>query len=632
MSPAPTAQIHAPSRASRPGFTILEITVSLAALLIISLGLVAILSAVGKTVTGGRKASRLNAAAQLIENAIRRDVSQISPQGFLVIRQQLVDNPVPLSADDVTARARRIDEVLFFRNGTFASKRTPLNPDAAPVTGRTARIYLGHGQRRPEDLTANSLYLRPLPSDRMLDPNMGLGEQASSNPNRYASSWNLLRHVLVLAKPRDVESNSYSPTPIFDVDPATTTGRTRMADSRFQVGLQPAAPSIFRSVNFTLPEPDAADVMFDSMINQSPAMSSGLVDIAATDLLEIRSMVYGYAQRDQTSGQVLPADLIDNDFPPLPATSYFANPFTPGEPVRRTRPTQPDPIDVIHNWMDNAFPAESDPTVAAPYLAQGERPGSRMRAESSTINLLSIIQNDATQAADQRNQSADIVDQRMLQSSNLLVGCTEFIVDWSFGEYDSRGRLKWYGLARGAGDTNGDGTIDGLDLVISRPYGTFDPLDPPLTSDRTEKLFKVPVPVTDPDADKDDDGDIDRNDDQDRTFRSYQHPVTPRLIYGVDPFDDGTDTVLTSHFGEIDPTYTFDSAVDAMRQTPRNSAPNQDGAGNRADNIPTKDQLPWAWPKMLRFTISITDPEVPNYESTFQFVVTIPPREDSPAN
>jgi hypothetical protein len=35
---------------------------------------------------------------------------------------------------------------------------------------------------------------------------------------------------------------------------------------------------------------------------------------------------------------------------------------------------------------------------------------------------------------------------------------------------------------------------------------------------------------------------------------------------------------------------------------------------------------------MLRFTISLTDPDVPNYESTFQFVVTLPARGDQSAN
>lgn len=623
----------APARGRR-AFTIIEITVSLAALVILSLGLVAILSAVGKTVTGGRKASRLTTAAQLIESAIRRDIEQISPQGFLVIRQQYVDglpngqfddpallgaasDRVPLSEEDTSGRARRVDELLFFRNGVFESKRTPLNPDAAPVASRTARVYIGHGQRRAEDLTANSPYSNPFPSDRMVDAGMRLGEQTPNNPNRYASSWILLRNALVLSKPRDVESNIYTPTNVFDIDPTTAAGRRRIADSRFQIGMQPAAPSIFRGVNFTYPRPAVADVIRDGFTGdpdpRGVSLASGLVDIAATDLMEIRAMVYGYAQKTGP-GRLMPAGLVQDQIPILQPDEFYSTPWDPANGVYRTRPASPEPLDIIHTWMSNALPAESDQTLQnGAYLGHGELPGARMRAEASAINLLGIIENDAATPVDQRNQSSAIVDQRMLQSSNLLVGCTEIIIDWSFGEYDALGRQKWYGPSRRAGDTNGDGAINDQDLVVTRPYGTVDPLDPGAT------LLTQPVPLLDPDGDIDDDGDIDQTD-ADLRLVPYQHPVTPRLIYGIDPLDDGSHLVLTSHFGDLDPTYSYDTLLQRLRDA------------GEPDNVPGEEVVPWVWPKMLRFTISLTDPDVPNYESTFQFVVTLPPRGDQSAN
>jgi hypothetical protein len=36
------------------------------------------------------------------------------------------------------------------------------------------------------------------------------------------------------------------------------------------------------------------------------------------------------------------------------------------------------------------------------------------------------------------------------------------------------------------------------------------------------------------------------------------------------------------------------------------------------------DTLEWPWPKLLRFTIGLTDPVDPTFEQTYQFIVEVP--------
>ena len=42
---------------------------------------------------------------------------------------------------------------------------------------------------------------------------------ATGSPDQYAANWTLLRHVMLLAKPRDIDSYTFTNSAIFGVDP-----------------------------------------------------------------------------------------------------------------------------------------------------------------------------------------------------------------------------------------------------------------------------------------------------------------------------------------------------------------------------------------------------------------------------
>lgn len=189
-------------------------------------------------------------------------------------------------------------------------------------------------------------------------------------------------------------------------------------------------------------------------------------------------------------------------------------------------------------------------------------------------------------------------DQAMLSASNFVPGCTEFVVEWSFGDVypvetnnaninDERvGKLIWHGLPRWD-DVDGNGTINLGETVFAAPYrnqdftgaGTWDAavgydrhsyqVGPNLFRNVRAALVHWPTTVASNDE------------------RGSPSTLPP------------AGTPLYSFFGFIDPTY-------------------------KRPNTSFQDQIDWPWPKLLRFTITIVDPTDPTIEHTFQFVVDVP--------
>ena len=172
----------------------------------------------------------------LIEQQLRADISAMTRDGFLVIRNEYADgdgngtiNVPPVgqtNADcvflyegDEKQRLRRIDELMFFAKGKFASARTALDPQYLAESD-AARIYYGHGQRGRVPTTpfnATDRYNQPeldgtlATTGQEYDSNARLGYDYPENPNKFASEWTLLRHVTLLSPPRTAQAN---PTPI----------------------------------------------------------------------------------------------------------------------------------------------------------------------------------------------------------------------------------------------------------------------------------------------------------------------------------------------------------------------------------------------------------------------------------
>ncbi len=608
--PATIEDCREPRPARRPalrsGFTLIEIMVAVGAIALVAVGLASIFDAVGKTVSGGRRTSSLSRYATLLESQMRHDFDGMTRDGFLVIRQQWTDgvgtpggvspdglfdpgdasDQVPLYPDDPAPRGRRIDEILFFSSSgpdgeLFRTRNQSVVPGVT-VTSETAMIYLGHGQPRRVD--AGVPYVDPRIDDLNADGATILGAADAlgtppedRNPNRFASNWILTRRATLLVP---LES---APIP-FNVGTTPPLGLrpNQVANQDGQVGLLPAAASIFRSYNraFPLEFPGATDYVRPPFAETGPMLASGLVDIATTDLAEIRRIVMSSVAdpvpppTNPFEVFLLPRDIIrDTNLPPNPSGRFVFVAAEDPAPNRRADP--PLALDGQHAWMADAFPTQSDPRpdIGNDYPADDvvDPQGVRVRVESQARNFLETISRpDPLESITAR------ADQLMLTSGALLPHCSEFIVEWSFGQIDAlTNETLWYGPSRRPADTSGDGQIDvASDASVTTPYPKND-------DDR------LPVPF---------------RRDEFKLNRGEPY-VSQHLIYGRAPREE--DAVHTSYFGYIDPTISP-------------TAPGGTG-GPAADGV-----IPWAWPRMIRITVSLTDAIDPSIESTFQFIFDVP--------
>ncbi|MEQ1731993.1 MAG: hypothetical protein ABL982_26770, partial [Vicinamibacterales bacterium] len=116
------------------------------------------------------------------------------------------------------------------------------------------------------------------------------------------------------------------------------------------------------------------------------------------------------------------------------------------------------------------------------------------------------------------------------------------------------------------------------------------------------------------------------------------HPVNASLIH-FPAAGSRNRGPLYSCFGYIDPLYVpattandigFDSNVNPPNDTTR--PPNlHTYEAERGDLLNDPDTVPWAWPTLIRITISIADPADPLIERTFQFVVPTAGRQSGSA-
>lgn len=263
----------------RRAFTVVELLVAIAVVAIIAVGLSTIFGSVGDAVTDGRRASEINRAAARMEQQIRDDLSRLTRDGFLVIAnryasdeqgnvfENIAGNPnqrgVQLSPRQREGRSRRADEIMFFARGDFQTKRPALAPGMVATAGEAA-VYFGIGQKRPIDFSnadnPTNFFFNPAPSDANLRqpqgtpnnfrPLLGRPELPGRlpNPNRYAREWSLLRQVTLLADPQIV---SVLPSQFFGLNRTNLQDRNLMLDSARQIAMQPAARSIFNSLSWT---------------------------------------------------------------------------------------------------------------------------------------------------------------------------------------------------------------------------------------------------------------------------------------------------------------------------------------------------------------------------------------------
>lgn len=672
------------------GFTLLETLVAIGAVALVAVGLAAIFDSVGKTVTGGRRASRLTSFASIIEGQFRKDFDgMIRDKGVLVIRQNVVQI-------GTTSEVRRSDEITFFARGDFKSVRPPIHPNRVP-TSDTALIYYGHGVKQTPNygagLTNTYLYPSVAPYEatnraRSVPAPDRLG--AAGGTNEKPSEWTLLRHATLLVKPqKDVNAGAngqrISEDSALLVDQLKLNSfadQNRIVDAPTQFELQPAAPSIFRNLGrqINLVDADALRTLYapwGGLIRQRevtegvPSRSSGIVDVAMGDLDEVRAFIEtGLAN----PGSPQPVGLIPAQsraiFGDAPgnSTDVVLRPFgrfdlatnlSRTAPPRRTAyaPYSPtssyNSVDRMHAWMNDLFPAQSDGndntlygSAFVPTGGLAEPGGERMRYEVSGPGLLDVtdpsnpdIQRYIDDPAMMRSLFSDQV---AIGSSIFLPRCTNFIVEWSFGESLDRdvtyvggstlraNELLWYGPERRTTSSNGPTTT--LDVLHAVPYPVVE------VGDISRPFYLQPFAT--------------RAGGNEQRF----YEVSDRLIYGMDashivtPIPNTSVTFhgpvsLTSYFGYVDPT--FDAAwperlqggvsrvwrVDPATGNLLNVLPSANGGdedldGDRANDATdsVSGTMPWAWPKLIRITVTLADPRQKDVEETFQYVFRVPER------
>ena len=614
-----TRRASARQRGAFKGFTLIEMLVAVIAVSLLTVGIVQVFRATTRTVAAGRKISNILTYSNILERQLREDIDRMSRQGVLVIRHANAGIPgapgtpnvgVQVFRGDTKARARRVDELVFFAEGRFTSVRDPVNPNVT-AKAAAARIYYGHGLR--QDPSASFATPPSLTDDNSTAPNFGNGV------NQFASDWILARHVTLLAPPRPI--NLRIQDPANPTNFITLQGDDR--DSAIQIGQQPAAPHVFLGVSVATNVGGAASLRSGELGGQRPNFASGLVDIASCSLADIRTFTLS------------PLDAR------LPGSSDAPLRGAPEAKVGGSAAEIDQGLQRVRTKLVDLLPAQSFANR-------------RIRVEPAPPNPLGI--GFPTAITDVQR-----TDQRVLASHAFIPHCTEFIVEWSFGQSissssfvstaiapDQVNQLRWYGMTR---TVNGAGGQPSEVLPYDSDYAS---------GISTALFFKTVTPVI-----------------STGTAPTGARPLTVRYFpdYRMFEANAGATDESYSFFGLLDPTWppeemTFRAPATQptnavlMRFIPNNvpfnfvdlSDPNAevDGAEftGAATPVTTPDPyailsrdvnfngayepsigerlnypatLPWKWPRLLRITVTLADPIDPTFERTFQYIFDLPP-------
>ncbi|MCA9279081.1 MAG: type II secretion system protein [Phycisphaeraceae bacterium] len=546
------------------GFTLLEVLVAVFSLAIISVGLMVILNSVQTTVQNGRKVSKVTNYASAIQKQLADDIAQITRDGFLLIVNQYASGSqiIPLDPNQplTDQSARRVDELMFFARGDdYTGFREPVHEELV-VRADEARIYYGHGQRQRSTETNYSV---PKLYDVNNYPQSLLGANFQGNPNRYAGTWTLLRHETMLIEPAQMLQSQ--PARAMN---ALSISAADVLDSKIQIRGRPSAASVFNRLCDVTPDNPLAQTIhgLTHHSNGRPVFSSGLVDTAATSLDTVRAIV--------ATSQALPFQVTDTG---SLITSITGSTFGGAELLNQ------------QTWMYEALPSR----IVGAQTTSGRTTQVRVRYEDAAPDLMNALSYPSSTV----DRSVRRADQLALAASRFIPNCSEFIVEWSFGNVypdstqngvppsDARleGRQIWHGLTRA--DTSQ------TPLLIACPYadsttsvGTSGVLG---VSNEIDS-YHVPYELLDPTGPS-----------LRQRYSDYEVPST--LIHGVNDTDPGANTArnqLISYFGYINPLFNQPNALSASQ--------------------------PWPWPKQLRITIRVADPDQSGVEDTLQFVFDLP--------
>lgn len=689
------------------GFTLLEVLLSIGVLTFVSVAIATIFGAIGDTLDRGRRVSELNQFASRIESVMRRDFNSMSRDGFLVIRSEYANGgePVPLFDGDADPRPRRADQIMFFASGEYSSSRSDIFAGLTPRSDE-ARVYYGHGQMRTPDYGVNSPYLKPDLRDTMLDFGMRLGQPSTPglpNPNEYAADWTLLRHITALAPPAPALSQAMpdfaagglygygADRNVVDVNPGAGYSipgieRESVADNAYQIALQPAITSIFWNAQqldnrvflsgqdrtstdpwgiYPVANPVWIGFGNDGDQIKDARFSSGLLDVATTSLAEIQSVVtsaafvpnepatrfgldsrtryFVYLDQDVTQEALE----VPGGFPVNSSPKRY--PFTVTSPAQQ------------RGWMINALPVHpaeprNDAQIFDPSANQRVT-SPRLRYEQIPPDLAGALTDAGGNQSSTTNRlitAYAAANQEVLTRSIFVPRCTEFVVDWTFGEVfdDYSGELsrQYPDLERAAlqdsiADLGGNPQSSGRGRALYKKFLWYGRDGWTLAPDGLQADL---------------DGDGDRNyDEDDRTTFFYAREGNERDNRVRSPRRVERAMEIHNNTARSDPLvnqYTSQAfAINMAEQAAKNPShllgrnpserPDDSIASGRRQIETTTfgyyvydpgiisqsevDDLVmnWPWPKLIRITFKLSDPNDPGIETSYQVVFEVPSRE-----
>lgn len=603
-----------------PGFTVVELLVAIAVLAVVSVGLSVIFGTVGDAVTDGRRVSELNRASARIEAQIREDLSALTRDGFLVVTNRYASDEtgvpianvpgdparpgIRLSPRQAEGRSRRADEIMFFARGDFETKRPPLSAGVSAASSEAA-IYYGLGQKRPINILTNvnstaNYYFNPAPRDSNLfdviaryPALLGLPEPAGQlpNPNRFAADWSLLRQVTVLAEPQLV---SVLPEQLYGLQRTRLADRTLMLDSARQIAMQPAARSIFNSLSWTDTSTyagspgatpadgqsrwwigDIADYGGPGGLSPSdgslPAWrSSGVVDIAQGSILGTRRRLESLATFGPPSAFYAPSEV--NLVSPRRANfGESADGFAAAwnDQTASPRPSDATGLNLLASqtqrtnlraWALDMLPSLWNGESNPPTFLAG------VRYEDLPTRLVYDDNRFPNSNAGRLGRAISEANQEMLTAQVFVPRCSEFIVEWTYGFIDP----------------------------------TLPPNDP-----RFKQIVWYGLPRADRDVNNDGRVELD---DHAVVAAQIARRYVPRIPTppNTEP-DPARDRVALAPFdGSLtNPEVVVFGLTDVV------GAP-----GDAGQAVP--------WPRMIRITMSLADPDDETIERSYQFVFAIP--------
>lgn len=391
-----------------------------------------------------------------------------------------------------------------------------------------------------------------------------------------------------------------------------------------------------------------------------PRFVSGVVDISTSDLRDLSLVVngmiynpqgvpdqgYGVAYKNIDAADYSnplkpgflqpPVPKIKNPFwdptsissndPRVPLPSFRTYVPKATLPLNQNGQTEANPLAVMQAWMLNALPTVSGVTPTVPalentaYTAGGGYAliGQRIRCEPELPDLrgtldLPVLSNPdngpyLVDTARARAVDTRRVDSLALVANSIAPRCSEFIVEWSFGQTYPDGsfvtvpdpdrpgfnkpdpvnvsrQIIWYG---GTLNPYADGARNSTPRLGVFHYNPLN--EDPDNLQPSARGGQALVPKYEPFKGL-------------TSLSSAVQNYSPStyLIHGTakrHPSYDKEWASLVSYFGYVDPSFT----------------PANDGEA----------AMPWPWPKMIRITFTLADAADPSLEQTFQYVFDLP--------